>query len=325
MYSNDKIIDTLMIYNNRKIYDLSINHILTLMKIARSTLYIWVSKQQHLLNPKYKLSKRISKHINKNCKFKQIIKDDILKSVTTNPTCNIKKLAKKISRKYDIAFNKNYIYKILKDNNITKKHIQYNSYPYNRRKFKKEVKQLKSNIDNVNNNFISVDETAVYLNITPTTGWAVKGKKCCIKKPLKRSKKYSMCTAISKKGIIAYKIIDGSFNTNRFNDFIFNDVLPKMTNNAILIDNCSIHKSQILKNTLKDNDKHLIFNVPYSPQFNPIEYVFNTLKSDIKKSNVTTYDAMDKCIKKNIKNLNRKKLTKYYRHTYDNLLLACTT
>ena len=34
---------------------------------------------------------------------------------------------------------------------------------------------------------------------------------------------------------------------------------------------------------MKDNDVEVLFNVPYSPDYNPIEKVFNILKQKYKK------------------------------------------
>ena len=46
-----------------------------------------------------------------------------------------------------------------------------------------------------------------------------------------------------------------------------------------LLDNVVIHKTKIISENLR---KNMIYNIPYSPQFNPIEYVNNELKRQIK-------------------------------------------
>jgi hypothetical protein len=55
-----------------------------------------------------------------------------------------------------------------------------------------------------------------------------------------------------------------------------------------LMDGAIIHKSKRLSDKLNLLNIKKIINVPYSPQFNPIEFKFNTLKSKIKCNNVTT-------------------------------------
>ncbi len=54
------------------------------------------------------------------------------------------------------------------------------------------------------------------------------------------------------------------------------------------MDGAIIHKSKRLSDKLNLLNIKKIINVPYSPQFNPIEFKFNTLKSKIKCNNVTT-------------------------------------
>jgi transposase len=55
-----------------------------------------------------------------------------------------------------------------------------------------------------------------------------------------------------------------------------------MSNDTILMDNAIIHRTVEVKEFLKDNNIKTIYNVPYSPQFNPIELVINVIKGHVK-------------------------------------------
>lgn len=46
------------------------------------------------------------------------------------------------------------------------------------------------------------------------------------------------------------------------------------------MDNVSFHKSQIIKDSL--TNYNVIYIPPYSPQFNPIEYIYSIIKSKYK-------------------------------------------
>ena len=191
------------------------------------------------------------------------------------------------------------------------------TYPYSKIKFKKESNVLKKAIDHIKNNYTCVDESAVYLGTSCNYGWSKKGTNYSVKSTFNRSNKHSLCTAISNEGVVAYKMIKGSFNTIKFNDFIINDVIPNMKNKTIMMDNCIIHRSKILREKLKESDIKLIFNVPYSPQFSPVELHFNTLKNDIKKNNITTEKELNNILVKRIKSSNKTGFSKYYAHTYE--------
>jgi transposase len=83
-------------------------------------------------------------------------------------------------------------------------------------------------------------------------------------------------------------LIRGSFNNVKFTNFIEEDVLPHISSNdKILIDNARIHKSKHFVEQIKKinmpTDK-FIYNVPYSPKYNPIKYAFNIKKENSTKS-----------------------------------------
>ena len=321
MYPYAKIIDTLTLYNNIRLYHLKIDDILHLMQIVRSTLYDWKNNYSYLMDDtkSYILAERFAITIRSSRKVTSDIESFIIDYVTKHPNFNMKKLSKKLTIKYFITISKSTIYRILAKNNMTHKKVQKNTYPHKRSRFKKEVKQLKKVVDECNNDFTAIDETAVYLGTSNNYGWSNKGKRCIVKSTFNRSNKYSMCKAISKDKVISHELIKGTYNTDKFNDFVINKVVPNMTNNTILMDGAIIHKSKRLTDKLNLLNIKKIINVPYSPQFNPIEFTFNTLKSKIKCNNVTTKKQLDKVLDKHIKQSNKNGHVKYYDHTYKNI------
>lgn len=77
--------------------------------------------------------------------------------------------------------------------------------------------------------------------------------------------------------LLEYKTsIKGSFNTERFIQFLTNDNIPK--DSVVLLDNVAFHRSKIVLQCAKDLGIHLLFVPPYSPWFNPIEGVFSIVK-----------------------------------------------
>jgi hypothetical protein len=70
------------------------------------------------------------------------------------------------------------------------------------------------------------------------------------KSTFNRSNKYSIYEAISKDKVISHELIKGAYNTDKFNDFVINKVVPNMTNNTILMDGAIIHKSKRLTDKL---------------------------------------------------------------------------
>jgi len=251
MYSNDKIIDALILYHNRQRYNLTIEQILSILRIARSTLYEWINNSTYSPdNNKHILPKRIIRIVHNAPKLTKACENFIINHVHKFPQFNIKKLLKKISKLFHITISRGYIYFILKKNKITHKTVQKCNYPHGQAKFKKEVRKLKIEIDKIDNDFTSIDESGFYLNTCSNKGWSEKGTKCTIKTTFNRSNKYSVVMGISKNKINSYKLIKGSYNALKFNNFIKDNLIPNMENDVLFMDNYSIHKTTQLKEIL---------------------------------------------------------------------------
>lgn len=83
-----------------------------------------------------------------------------------------------------------------------------------------------------------------------------------------------------------FHIYQGSYNTERFNEFVEHHVLPKCEPGytVLVIDNCNIHRSPRLKELCAEANVQLAFLPPYSPDLNPIEQTFHALKMWIRRN-----------------------------------------
>ena len=126
MYHYSKIKNVLTIYNQREIYHMNVINILQLFKIARSTLYEWIWNFSDILtdSEKYVLRRQLGSSIIKNTKVTSDIQNFIINYVFKNPTFNISKLSKKLTKIYNITISRGYIYWILNKNNMTHKKIK---------------------------------------------------------------------------------------------------------------------------------------------------------------------------------------------------------
>ena len=52
---------------------------------------------------------------------------------------------------------------------------------------------------------------------------------------------------------------------------------------VLFLDNCRVHHSKKASKFLEDNKVEAIFNVPYGPEYNPIERVWARFKAEFKK------------------------------------------
>ena len=54
------------------------------------------------------------------------------------------------------------------------------------------------------------------------------------------------------------------------------------TNKYLFLDNARIHHACVVKEYIANTTNQLLFNAPYSPEFNPIELVFSKVKNLVK-------------------------------------------
>lgn len=128
--------------------------------------------------------------------------------------------------------------------------------------------------------------------------------------------RYSILPALSLDGILAVDIIEGSFTTTKFARFI-DGLLDQMNpypgpNSVIIMDNCRIHKSEVILDMIRErygfdlvsSEQYLYdysgmryeFLPPYSPDYNPIELAFSTVKAFVRRNGQAFRSAMtEKC------------------------------
>jgi transposase len=127
------------------------------------------------------------------------------------------------------------------------------------------------------------DETAVKEDSVWIRGFAPKGETPVLAKP-NRWDKLSMISAISAKGEIAFKIIDGGFNAERFVEFLESLIEDATRKIILIVDNLKVHKAAKVKEWLKDKKDRieLAFLPPYAPESNPDEYLNSDFKTNLR-------------------------------------------
>ena len=120
-------------------------------------------------------------------------------------------------------------------------------------------------------------------------GWAPKGCLVMVKQLLKRTPKWSILLAYTIDGYISTVLFQGSINIERFEDFIIDFVLPRCTpfpgrNSVLVMDNCSIHYSDVIAAACARKGVLIRYLPPYSLDFNPIEYSFHDIKAWIRRN-----------------------------------------
>ena len=295
----------LKVINCKKNKKLTRTKLLDVYGISNGSLYNWYNQYEKNCLPQ---------KIHKKSKVTTDIKCYIMRYIVSRINFNRHKLINLINKKYNIQISQSTLYKIISELNITKKKIN-KKIDYSKRIKKHQlIKNFKNQLKNIPlKDIISIDETSIDTHISNNYGWSLKGKKITVIKKEKRVR-YTVLCAIDMNKIIHCKIINNSANGTIFIDFIKEmlNKIPKTHKKHILLDNARIHHSKMFKEYIKENEWiNLLFNVPYSPEYNPIEKVFNEFKHNLKQMNINNNNIKNN-INKSFNKISSEHLINYY-------------
>jgi len=288
-----------------------IKDILDIFKISNGVFYNWIKD--------YKLGVLgEKKRYTKVSKINNDIQKHICDIVTNNINFHYKEMISAIKLKFNINISKSYIYKILKDNGITNKRKTVRFIYKNLDDFNNKKNEYKEKIKAIDKNkIISIDETHIDNHIHQNYGWSKKGEKIVEEKYTSKKHRLTMLCAISNKRIIHYKLIKGSAFGTDFNEFMKEIINKRPKEKILLLDNAGIHHNKLLKKYINRTSYTLQYNYPYSPELNPIELLFNKIKSKLKQKNNIKIKHLKENINDSIKNIKKNFLKNIYNKTFN--------
>jgi transposase len=247
---------------------------------------------------------------NKRYFYREIVEE----YVEENKGCGISDIYLAINKELSLST----ICRLLKDLNITLKTINNRIVLRNPEYIKNERKNfyintIKSGIDL--ENVYSTDEVHFCINDCKRKGYSKVNEP--IKKLLKHSKNRetrSMIMTISNTQIVSYKIFNTSIKSQDYLEYLNNNSLNNKMN---ILDNCRIHHSTIIKEYCIENDFTSLFIPPYTPEYNPIEFVFSELKGIYRKNDFI--NNIDERIKTSINQVNSLNFKNYYKKVIDTI------
>ena len=115
-------------------------------------------------------------------------------------------------------------------------------------------------------------------------GWSKKGERLPGQKAHLRTKRISVISVLNQNKLLAPFIFEGMCNRDIFEIYISKILLPSLKpGQVIIMDNASFHKGGKIKNLIESVGCALLYLPPYSPDFNPIEHFWFSVKHGIKK------------------------------------------
>jgi transposase len=144
---------------------------------------------------------------------------------------------------------------------------------------------------------VFIDETWAKTNMTRTRGWHARGKPLVAKVPHGHWKTMTFLAALRHDGITAPFVLDGPINGEAFLAYVEQVLVPTLKpGDIVVMDNLGSHKNRAIRHAIRAAGARLMFLPPYSPDLNPIEQVFDKLKTLLRKAGERTVEAVWKRI-----------------------------
>jgi transposase len=137
--------------------------------------------------------------------------------------------------------------------------------------------------------------------------WAKRGDRASRHEFQFRGSKYSILPALSLDGILHLEVVENAVTGASFRRFV-EGLLPRMNkwplpNSVLVVDNASIHKVAGIRELVEGHGMRLMFLPSYSPDLNPIELTFSSIKAwlranrervnqEMEAENGTVYNAL---------------------------------
>ena len=131
---------------------------------------------------------------------------------------------------------------------------------------------------------IYIDETCFTRKTCSDTEWARPKENMTVDVAMLEEPTLAMLAGISKEnGVEHFRVFELSVNVDKFIEYL-DGVKSANPDDKICLfmDNLSAHTSERSKAAMRERGFRYIYNVPYSPDYNPIEFVFSMVKRNFR-------------------------------------------
>ena len=129
-------------------------------------------------------------------------------------------------------------------------------------------------------NLVFLDETGLQLGMTPDYGRAPSGARAYGAAPYPHGQMITLIGAISFNGVLNTMTVNGGTNGAVFRTFVDQMLVPQLWSGAVVVaDNLPAHHFHGIRSAICAAGAQLVYLSPYSPQFNPIEQWWSSLKA----------------------------------------------
>jgi len=162
-----------------------------------------------------------------------------------------------------------------------------------------------------------LDETHAYLNMSRDYGRAHTSKRVIDHEPKGEKIRSSLIAAVSSKGFNPqHSFIDPEgINKASFLTYLDKVLLPSIPKGSTLVlDNWTVHHGQDIRDLVASYHCQLFYLPAYSPDLNPIEYLFSKIKAFIRGLRPLSLPDLRQAFVDAVHSITNKNVSKTFRH-----------
>ena len=212
----------------------------------------------------------------------------IISLIMESPTLYLHEICKEIQKITGKLVSESTICRQLRNHGFTRKKVRMVALQrseYLRAMFMAEVLLYRRD------QFVWIDESGCDArSYRRKFGYSLRGTRAECDHLLVRGKRISSIAALCSEGVMAVTSTTDTINADIFYDFVQGELIPNMnpfdgssSKCIAVMDNCAVHHVPIVEDLFSDAGILLIWLPPYSPDLNPIEEAFSSVKAYLKR------------------------------------------
>ena len=140
---------------------------------------------------------------------------------------------------------------------------------------------------------VFVDEMGSNTSLAPLYAWSPKGDRARCSVPRNRGKNTTLLASMTLEGMGPCLAVEGTTTATVFEAYVERVLAPTLrTGQVVVMDNLSVHKGKKVTELVESRGCELVYLLPYSPDFNPIEEAFAKIKGLLRKAEARTRRAL---------------------------------
>ena len=140
---------------------------------------------------------------------------------------------------------------------------------------------------------VFVDKMGTHTSFAPLYAYAPCGKRAFIKVPRNRGKNTTLLASIGWEGMGPSVAVEGSTTKEVFEAYVEHFLAPVLRpGQVVVMDNLEADKGQGVRELIEGRGCELLYLLPYSPDFSPIEEAFSKIKGFLRQIGARTREAL---------------------------------